>query len=1067
MNVHLSSILIGACFMCLTLIGKAQSAGELVKSIEVAGNPYSNVTSVTFKVTFKQVVTGVDVYDFVLDASQQVTSAVIDSISGAGSEYLVFTSGIPKYADGYLGLILKSTGTNIQTVNGIKDNAGFVRGDHHLVGAAFDISRTQAIGRNSKFFAMNFNAALKLLKFSDDGSKMFVMSNKTKILMEFHLEQPFDISTSVFAGESEQFFLGAHEDKPQQYRFGDEGKRMYVIGATYNTLFSYTLNEAFDISTAKYDGIERSLRMPKKDSKMGHFNFNAVGTEMYAWRKSTDSIFVASLSVPFEVATAEFTSAGAMTDLKLDRSYKKFVFSSDGKKAFSTRAKKTMHEYGLSKPYDLTTAVYRGIEENLEFESLEALAVTNYNMNNDGTKMYILVSDIDVDGVYEIPLNAQPLEINDFKLDINFTRNGNDSLVYVDEKDARGLQHDENNIRFSYTSNSSQAKDKVLFRVFLEGEDDSWSSWRSELKSSYNSLSYGAYTINVEAKNIHGQRSELHSLSFRINPPWYLTIWAFLLYITLLSALIWLIVKINSAKLAKRNQMLEKEVQERTEEISEKMEETELAKTEIEKQAIKLREMDKVKTRFFANISHELRTPLTLINAPLEALMDNGDYKDDEVLNETIGVARRNGGRLKSLIDEILDLTKLEAGKLKLIENPVNLKELIELSLERYELGFRAKSIDFKLDFQLQEDFTTNLDGSQASKVINNLLSNALKFTPEEGKVSIDVRSKPNDKSLVQIIVKDTGEGIHPDDLPFVFNRFYQSELADKKAEGGTGIGLSLAYELAKLFGGDLHAESKLGKGSKFIFELPKREVDPGLVAPMAVIMDKDLLSSLSETIKNYSQKFDIEKPCLLITEDHPEMRAFIAKTLSPFFTIHQAENGRIGLSVLKEQSIDIVITDVMMPVMDGFELLEAIKADEALHQISIIMLTARADHESRLQALTLGIDDYLTKPFSNAEFLARIKNILENRIKIIREFKALSNPEENQKLEEFILMHDLSERELDILKLMAQRYSNQEIGTRLELSVNTVKYHLKKLYFKLDITTRQAMADKAEEVIL
>lgn len=474
------------------------------------------------------------------------------------------------------------------------------------------------------------------------------------------------------------------------------------------------------------------------------------------------------------------------------------------------------------------------------------------------------------------------------------------------------------------------------------------------------------------------------------------------------------------------------------------------SRNRINKTNERLRALDKAKSRFFANISHELRTPLTLINAPLESLIHSGKIKDEEVC-QTIETATRNGQSLLSLVEEILDLAKLDGGKLTLVENPVRINECLKIILSDYKAGLDLKSIKLNYSFLPQADLAMLIDENKCTKIINNLLSNALKFTPEGGSISVKVEENA-ELGLLTVKVEDTGVGIHSEDLPFVFDRYFQSGQANKKAEGGTGIGLALAKELAILQGGNLIAQSEEGKGSIFTLTIPLRKVAQETVFTPNVNNTEELTNALNVAVTNYSKKFEIEKPVLLVTEDHPEMRSFIAKTLSPFFEIKQAENGKVALEILKSQSIDIVISDVMMPVMDGFELLEVMKKDKSLHSVSVVMLTARADHEDKLYALTLGIDDYLTKPFSSTEFLARIKNILENRIKIIRK---LAKGETQFDISELAKKYDLVEREVEVLELMSKRYTNPEIADALFISRNTVKFHIKNIFSKLGISSR------------
>ncbi len=232
------------------------------------------------------------------------------------------------------------------------------------------------------------------------------------------------------------------------------------------------------------------------------------------------------------------------------------------------------------------------------------------------------------------------------------------------------------------------------------------------------------------------------------------------------------------------------------------------------------------------------------------------------------------------------------------------------------------------------------------------------------------------------IKVRDTGPGIHDDDKERIFDRFYQSERPESKAVGGTGIGLALAMELAKLQEGKLYVNSMDNQGSEFVFTFQTKIIIADFIPAQEVPADLGIISqSLEKTIKKYVDVFKIDQPKLLITEDHDEMRAFISQIISPFFQTFYAKNGVEALSILENEQIDLIISDVMMPKMDGFELLKSIKKDERFRKISIIMLTARAAEEDKIFALTMGVDDYLTKPFSHAELQVRAKNIMANRI--------------------------------------------------------------------------------------
>ena len=655
----------------------------------------------------------------------------------------------------------------------------------------------------------------------------------------------------------------------------------------------------------------------------------------------------------------------------------------------------------------------------------------------------------------------------DFTTHIRSVRisNRNDSLVYggAGPQSEIRLNPRENAIQFTYSASFFDKIEEMEFQSYLEGSETSWAPWSEKVNRNYTNLPHGTYTFRLRAKNLYGEMSEEAQFTFAIITPWYLTTWAYMLYALCLMLAVWGIVRLNAQRLIKEKEALEQVVQQRTEEIVKQKEKAEQDKEIIQQQADRLRELDKVKSRFFANISHELRTPLTLINAPLESLIHNGEIENQKV-RETLNTARKNGVSLLSLVEEILDLGKLEAGKLKLIENPVRLKEFLEEILSDLKNGLIHRGINLDFDYRLEEDLTILMDENKCGKIIRNLLSNALKFTKNH--IKVVVRKNDQDPDCILIKVIDNGMGIHPNDLPHIFDRYYQSEQPDKKAEGGTGIGLALAKELASLHSGSLTVVSEIENGTIFTFELPAKKVLYEAVVPLTSTDNEHLESSLHETIVNYNQKFQKEKPVLLITEDHPEMREFIAQTLTPYFEILQAENGQKALEVLNTNDIDIVISDVMMPVMDGFELLEEIRKNDALHQVSVVMLTARTDNEDKLLALTLGIDDYLTKPFSASVFLARIKNILENRIKVIREFKKLNTTANNgteKELNNIIEEYGLSERESEVMQLLAKRYSNAEIADKLFVSANTVKFHVKNLYIKLGVSSRSEALDRLQ----
>ena len=400
----------------------------------------------------------------------------------------------------------------------------------------------------------------------------------------------------------------------------------------------------------------------------------------------------------------------------------------------------------------------------------------------------------------------------------------------------------------------------------------------------------------------------------------------------------------------------------------------------INEQSEALRQLDALKTRFFANVSHELRTPLTLMLAPLSTMMKSGTLDNK---NFTLaGLVKQNTQGLLKLANEILDLNKLEAGKLVLHEEKTVVYNLIRRIVAGFESVAEANHIHFTFHYQADKYLQLLLDADKFEKILNNLLSNACKFTKPEGTVTVTVT---DEQSFLKLAVADTGRGIHPDDLPHIFNRFYQSNQPDAVTEGGTGIGLSLSMELARLLGGSLSVESRLGAGSTFVFELPKKEVLGSIKTheAEAMLQQPMLTEGTAEAVNLMAiprTNDENTKATLLIVEDNQSLRDYLTLILEPHYTVFKAENGSVALAILdKGIKPDLILSDVMMPIMDGFQLLSALKTNPVFCSIPVIMLTARAELQDKLKALRIGVDDYLVKPFEEEELLARIANLLKN----------------------------------------------------------------------------------------
>ncbi|MEM7371645.1 MAG: tetratricopeptide repeat protein [Bacteroidota bacterium] len=395
-----------------------------------------------------------------------------------------------------------------------------------------------------------------------------------------------------------------------------------------------------------------------------------------------------------------------------------------------------------------------------------------------------------------------------------------------------------------------------------------------------------------------------------------------------------------------------------------------------------LAELDAIKSRFFANISHEFRTPLTLIlgqNQSLQATVD------EPSLDPKFEMVDRNGRRLMELINQVLDLSKLETGKLSWNPETLDLIPFLKNQLSSFESLADQKMQELNF-VGAEKEVLLVADPEKLERVFYNLLSNAIKFTPQKGKIEL-LLEKSEDQ--IRIGVKDSGIGLSEEDLPYIFDRFYQANGGDSNPSPGTGIGLALVKELVELHQGMLEVESEIGQGSTFWVCLP---LEPGLVKLEAISYTPALeplavIESLHAQPKQVVSSPDPHKH-ILIVEDNPDVRAYLREELEgQGYHVTQAVDGREGISLAKQEQPDLIISDVMMPKTDGFELAEAIRADTNSSHIPLILLTAKASEESRITGLQIGIDDYLTKPFSSRELQVRVANLIEQRHRLRQRF--------------------------------------------------------------------------------
>jgi len=407
----------------------------------------------------------------------------------------------------------------------------------------------------------------------------------------------------------------------------------------------------------------------------------------------------------------------------------------------------------------------------------------------------------------------------------------------------------------------------------------------------------------------------------------------------------------------------------------------------IDRQVKELEEVDKQKTRLFSNISHEIRTPLTLIQGANEQLHE---IKENQKLTSVI---TNNSNRMLELVNQILELSKIEANQRKITLTEVVFSDFLSSIIQSFDILSIQKEINFTYSIA-QLDKSVFVDIDALSKIIVNLLSNAFKFSDKKDCIKLNIRL--NEKNLLEINVIDTGKGISEEKLPYIFNQYYHSNVG---LEASSGIGLALVKELVSLLEGTISVQSKINSGSTFMVELPcyveqfvNVEKNQMEIIPMTKSIN-ELTSIDDNKVGLVPENTENEQEILLVVEDNPELRAFISEVTGAQFKVIEAKDGVEGLAMAKRHIPDIILSDVMMPNMNGFEMLEALKNEVITSHIPVLLLTAKADEQDVLTGLQLQADDYILKPFSKKELLLRLLNKITYRNKVRNQYQNNFSP--------------------------------------------------------------------------
>ena len=415
--------------------------------------------------------------------------------------------------------------------------------------------------------------------------------------------------------------------------------------------------------------------------------------------------------------------------------------------------------------------------------------------------------------------------------------------------------------------------------------------------------------------------------------------------------------------------------------IQQQNEEIKKDKDVIEAQSEKLKELDDAKSRFFANVSHDLKTPLSLILGNLELVMEDHESSISPASKKFIETSFKNTKRLVYLTDEINDITRLEEGKIKLKKENVQIIPFIKVLSDMFKSSAEYKGVKMNLTTTLTSSEAALIDSRQFEKVFYNLVSNAIRHTQRGDKIVISVYKE---SETICIDFKDTGEGIHESELPHVFDRFYQSKFNEYRTKEGLGIGLALVKELIELHNGKIEVTSELGRGTSFKVSLPATQSEGIVLAPVSEYIQSQQdtnrgLENESSSLIDISDS-DVVKPRVLLVDDHPEIRYYIRQVLEEKYDVQEATHGLEALDILAIQGIDLILTDLMMPWMDGFELIEAIQENEEYRKIPMLIVSARISDNDREKALIKGINNFIQKPFDKKELALRISNLLEKK---------------------------------------------------------------------------------------
>lgn len=576
------------------------------------------------------------------------------------------------------------------------------------------------------------------------------------------------------------------------------------------------------------------------------------------------------------------------------------------------------------------------------------------------------------------------------------------------------LDHRSNNLLFNFALIDYASPQANRYRYILEGYEDRWTTiGDGEHSAAYNNVPPGRYTFRVQGFAPDGTPgSKIRELEVHITHPWWASTAARIVYLLLCIGLFYLLYNVGKARIRLMKAL--------------EMEKIERQKTE---------ELNHIKLKFFTNISHELKTPLTLILGPIEKLYSESEREEHRAI---LKMMERNGQHLLRLTNQIMDLRRLDTNRLQLELSTGDIVKFVHDIWSSFENHAALRRINYTFTSE-REELYFNFDRDKLEKIVTNILSNAFKFTESEGNITLDMHfERPADRWQISIRISDTGCGIPEPEMLYVFDRFYQGSIKPVESIQGSGIGLELSKEFTALHNGELTIESREGEGTSVTIRIPDNQLRP-------TENRSGDSSPETEEPQDAETGMQTDRMKVLVIDDNQELCAFIRLNLEPAYQVFEASDGDMGWNLIQEISPNLIVSDVMMPGLNGFELCAKVKENVLTSHIPVILLTARSDEQSRYKGYDAGADAYIAKPFGIKIFQLRIAKLIEHRRRLHEKYRTLVMSEPTdvaaesrdeaflRKLMELI-EESIDDSELNVPKLCDKAgYSHQQVYKKVK----------------------------------